>query len=108
MNVEISVPEMVDLFKQLQRREKFFEMIRYNVQEEVGKYLSKLMDLELTHFLGRERYERKRDSSNHRNGSYHRDFTLKESEGLKSKFPGIGKANSGPKSCRAVSSMKRP
>jgi putative transposase len=77
MNVEISVPEVVDLFKQLQKREKFFEMIRYNVQEEVGKYLSKLMDLELTHFLGRERYERKRKPSNHRNGNYHRDFTLK-------------------------------
>ena len=87
MNVEISVPEMVDLFKQLQRRETFFEMIRYNVQEEVGKYLSKLMDLELTHFLGRERYERKRDSSNHRNGSYHRDFTLKGIGGVEVTVP---------------------
>jgi putative transposase len=77
MNIEISEPEVVDLFKKLQRREKFFEMIRYNIQEEVGKYLSKLMDLDLTHFLGRERYERKRMPSNHRNGNYHRDFTLK-------------------------------
>ena len=43
MNIEITVPEVVDFFKQIQRREKFFEMIRFNVQEEVGKYLSKLM-----------------------------------------------------------------
>ncbi len=77
MNVEINVPEVIDFFKQIQKREKFFEMIRYNVQEEVGKYLSKLMDLELTHFLGRERYERKEKNADHRNGSYHRDFILK-------------------------------
>ena len=77
MNIEITVPEVVDFFKQIQKREKFFEMIRFNVQEEVGKYLSQLMGLELSHFLGRERYERKGTPSNHRNGSYHRDFTLK-------------------------------
>lgn len=77
MNIEITVPEVVEFFKQIQKREKFFEMIRFNVQEEVGKYLSKLMGLELSHFLGRERYERKGKPANHRNGSYHRDFTLK-------------------------------
>ena len=52
-------------------------MIRYNVQEEAGKYLSKLMDLELTYFLGRKRYERKTKPANHRNGNYHQDFSLK-------------------------------
>jgi len=55
MNVEISVPEVIDFFKQIQKRDKFFGMIRFNVQEEVGKYLTKLMDGEMTHFLGRER-----------------------------------------------------
>ena len=55
MNVEISIPEVVDLFKQPQKREEFFEMIRYNIQEEVGKYFSELMDLEPTHFPGQER-----------------------------------------------------
>jgi hypothetical protein len=43
------------------------------------------MGLELSHFLGRERYERKGNPSNHRNGSYHRDFTLK---GIRSPGPG--------------------
>jgi putative transposase len=77
MKVEISVPEVVDFFKQIQKGENIFEMIRFNVQEEVGKYLSQMMDLEMTHFLGRGRYERKGQGANHRNGGYHRDFTLK-------------------------------
>ena len=35
------------------------------------------MDAELTHFLGRKRYERLQGDVNHRNGSYDRNFTLK-------------------------------
>jgi len=36
------------------------------------------MDMELTHFLGRRRYERTgEEDPNHRNGSYDRGFTLK-------------------------------
>ena len=33
-------------------------MIRADTGESVGEYLSRLIDLELTHFIGRERYER--------------------------------------------------
>lgn len=77
MNVELSVTEAIDFFKQIQKKEKIFEMIRFNVQEEVGKYLTQLMGMELTHFLGRGRYERKGRRANHRNGGYHRDFALK-------------------------------
>jgi putative transposase len=35
------------------------------------------MKAELTHFLGREEYERNKGESNHRNGSYCRDFCIK-------------------------------
>jgi putative transposase len=87
MNVEMSVTEAVDFFKQIQKKEKIFEMIRFNVQEEVGKYLTQLMDKEMTHFLGRERYERKGEGTNHRNGGYHRDFTLKRIGEVKVKVP---------------------
>jgi putative transposase len=52
-------------------------MIRVDIRQSVGKYLSKLMDKELTCFLGRESYERIQEGSNHRNGSYPRNFTLK-------------------------------
>ena len=43
----------------------------------VGEYLSELMRTEMSHFLGREPYERKEGETNHRNGSYERRFTMK-------------------------------
>jgi putative transposase len=78
MKMEITVPEVLDLIKEIsQQPEGLFEMIRANVKETVGQYLSELMDVELTQFIGRERYERVQGQTNHRNGSYPRGFTLK-------------------------------
>ena len=78
MRMELRVTEVVDLINQIRHEpESLFEMIRANVQETVGQYLSKLMDVELTHFLGRGRYERCEGERNHRNGSYPREFALK-------------------------------
>ena len=88
MQVDVSVPEVIHLFKEIQKnREGFFEMIRFNVREEVGHYLSKLMEMELTRFLGRERYKRKGITCNHRNGGYHRRFTLKGTGEVTVKVP---------------------
>jgi putative transposase len=39
--------------------------------------MSELTDAELTDFLGRKQYERLEGSSNYRNGSYARKYTLK-------------------------------
>ena len=85
MKMEITVTEVRELINEIrQKPESLFEMIRANIQETVGEYLTSLMDSDLTHFLGRDRYERPGDGqSNHRNGSYPRSFTLK----------GIGKVN---------------
>ena len=78
MKVEISVPEVVSIFKEINEQpEKLYEMIRLDFKQTVGEYLSRLMDAELTHFLGRKRYERLQGDINHRNGSYGRNFTLK-------------------------------
>jgi putative transposase len=78
MKFEVSVPEAIDLFKEIQKQPKqLFEMIRADVKETVGQYLTSLMNAELTHFLGRDHYERIEGSTNHRNGSYDRKFTLK-------------------------------
>ena len=78
MKFEISVPEAIDLFKEIQKQPKqLFEMIRSDVKETVGQYLTSLMNTELTHFLGRDPYERIEGATNHRNGSYDRRFTLK-------------------------------
>lgn len=88
MRVEVSVPEIVTLFKEIQTRpEKVFEMIRLDVGEMVGKYLNEMMNAELTHFLGREPYERKKEESNHRNGSYGRRFTIKSIGEVSVKVP---------------------
>ena len=78
MKVEISVPEVVSIFKEIQEQpENIFKMIRVEIRENVGEYLSRLMDMERTQFLGRERYEHGQGDVNHRNGSYPRNFTLK-------------------------------
>jgi putative transposase len=78
MKVEISVPEVANFFKEIQEQpNRLFEMIRVDVRESVGHYMSKLMNLELTQFLGRIPYERVASNVNHRNGSYDRGFTLK-------------------------------
>lgn len=78
MKVEISVPEVVSIFKEIQGQpEKLFAMIRSDIRDSVGQYLSELMNAEMTHFLGRDRYERICGEINHRNGSYGRKFALK-------------------------------
>lgn len=78
MKMEITVAEVMDIINGIhEEQQNLFEMIRENVQETVGQYLSILMDNELSHFLGRDRYVRCHENTNHRNGSYHRKFTLK-------------------------------
>jgi putative transposase len=78
MKMELSVTEAVEMIKEIRQQPcGLFELIRSDVKENVGQYLSALMETELTGFLGRERYERVKGESNHRNGSYGRKFTLK-------------------------------
>jgi putative transposase len=53
MKIEVSVPEVVSVFKEIQEQpQKIFEMIRFEIQEVVGRYLTEMMNAELTHFLG--------------------------------------------------------
>ena len=88
MKIEISVPEVVSVFKEIQTQpEKVFEMIRLDVREAVGKYLTEMMNAELTHFLGRKPYERNEEKSNYRNGSYGRNFTIKSIGEVSVKVP---------------------
>jgi putative transposase len=78
MKMEITVTEAVELINQIRQEPgSLFEMIRTAVKENVGQYLSELMQTELSHFLGRDRYQRTGGQNNHRNGSYFRNYTLK-------------------------------
>src|SRR5208283_3054445 len=87
MKLEITVSEVKEIFKAIEKPEQFFEMIRFNVRETVGQYLSEMMKAELTNFLGRDRYVRGTGESNHRNGSYDRNFTLKGVGGVQVNVP---------------------
>lgn len=79
MKIALSVPEFLEVCKEIQKRpEEIFKMLRTEVREMVGHYLSQMMETELTHFLGRGPYERRGESLNYRNGSYHRNFTFKQ------------------------------
>ena len=78
MKMEITVTEAMELINKIRKQPNdLFEMIRADVKESVGQYMSELMDTELTEFLGRKRYERTDGMANHRNGSYARKYTLK-------------------------------
>jgi putative transposase len=78
IEVSVNVPEVREFINDIiEAPKKVFDLIRFNVQETVGKYLSYLMNAELTMFLGRGRYERRSRNGNYRNGSYERRFTLK-------------------------------
>ena len=80
MQLNLSVAEMIEILKEIKNNpEKLYEMMRIDVKETMGKYLSELMKIELSDFLGREHYQRKDggDNTNHRNGYYGRKFTFK-------------------------------
>ena len=86
MNFTIAVSEIKELFSLIKEKPtKLFEMMELNIQKQVGNYLSKLMDLELTDYLGRKPYQRTGASpdlkdekpKNYRNGSYSRKFFIK-------------------------------
>lgn len=84
MKLEISVTEVKEIIKGIQEQpEQLFELMRMDIRETVGQYLTELMKAELTHFLGRASYERAAGSDDQRNGFYGRHFTIK----------GVGKVN---------------
>jgi len=68
MKLRISVPEAVKIFKEIQEKpEKLFDIIRVDIQKQVGHLLTNLMKTKLTPFLGREKYERVQgEDINHR------------------------------------------
>ena len=48
MKLEISVPEVVEIFKEIQQQpEKLFEMIRVDIREKVGQFLTTMMKTDI-------------------------------------------------------------
>ncbi len=71
--------EVEEAFKEIMREPgKMFEMFRIDIKKACEKAVEHVISLELTGYLGRERYERKTtDDKNYRKGSYQRTFTAK-------------------------------
>ena len=69
----VSLPELEEVFKEIHKQpEQIFEMIRLDVREIGGDYMTVMIGAELTHFPGRELYARSQRGVNHRNGPYGR------------------------------------
>jgi len=79
MKLEVTVSEIADIFQEIQEQPgKLFDMIRLDIREVVGHYLTAMRKTELSHYLGRKPYVRvEGKKANHRNGFYGRGFTLK-------------------------------
>jgi len=88
VKLEISVAEVVQVIKEMQEQPgKVLEMVKTEVPKVIGDYLSGVMQIELTRFLGRQPYERADSEPNHRNGTYPRSFTLKKMGEVEVKVP---------------------
>lgn len=89
IKAETNVPETREVFKSiLDRPEKLFEMMAFDMKEIAERALSAMLKQELTHFLGRDRYMRAMEGQgNRRNGYYSKDYTIKNMGELKLKIP---------------------
>jgi putative transposase len=55
MKLEVTLSEFADIFKEIQQQPtKLFEINRFDIREVVGKYLTNMMNAELTHYLDRD------------------------------------------------------
>ena len=75
---DVNLSETVELFTAVMKKpEKMFEMLKINLKETAEKAVTELIKMELTGFLGRDKYERKGKSDNSRNGKRKRTYTTK-------------------------------
>lgn len=84
MKTEANVPEVKEIFKEIMEApEKMFELFRIDMRAACERAVTELIKVELTQFLGREKYQRDTDNlpegekKNYRNGSYPRSYTVK-------------------------------
>ena len=82
METKTTVPEVGALFKEIMEApERMFELFRIDMKHACEQAVKELIKAELTGFLGREKYQRTskdgESEKNYRNGSYHRQYTVK-------------------------------
>lgn len=75
-----NLPEVKNIFNEIMKNpEKMFEMFRIDMKAACEQAIKELIKMELSNFLGREKYSRigKDNPANYRNGSYGRTYTAK-------------------------------
>lgn len=79
MKVDTTNPAVKEEFRAIMASpERLFDLVRFDMKEMAERVLSDLLKQELSHYLGRGRYERvPAISANHRNGSYEKKYTVK-------------------------------
>lgn len=81
MKTDTNVPEVKAIFKEIMKApERMFELMRIDMKQACERAITELIKVELTDFLGREKYERSSDpepEKNYRNGQYPRSYTAK-------------------------------
>jgi putative transposase len=80
LSYEGRITEVQEVFKEIMENPgKMFDMFRIDIKRVCENAIEKIIGMELTSYLGREKYERSRTSKhkNYRNGSYPRTFTAK-------------------------------
>jgi Transposase and inactivated derivatives len=73
------ITEAGEIFNEIMKNPgKMFEMFRIDIKRACENAIERVIAMELTAYLGREKYERSRGKhKNYRNGSYSRSFTAK-------------------------------
>ena len=92
INVAIDTSELKAFVQNLpQIKDQIFELMNLDIRAISASYLGSLMNMELSVFLGRDRYERKdtvsTTSRNYRNGFYQRTFAVKNLGELSIRVP---------------------
>jgi len=108
IELSISVPEVREFIKEIvEAPEKVFEMVRFNVQRAVGRYLSLLMELELTLCWVASPMKGPGSLSIIEMGLTIVDLLLRGLVGSQSAFPGTATGSFGLRSCIEASNTKR-
>ncbi len=83
MKTDANVPEVKAIFKEIMEApERMFELFRIDMKQACERAVTELIKVEMTDFLGREKYQRLSDDNletekNYRNGKYPRSYTVK-------------------------------
>jgi putative transposase len=92
INVTVNTTELKAFVSNLpELKEQIFDLLHLDYRKVSAEYLSTIMNMELSVFLGRDRYERKNPvsttSRNYRNGFYQRTFAVKNIGELSIRVP---------------------